>query len=132
MSAIVNGLPGIVCQMDDVLVFGSDQAEHDERLTTVLKRLEEAKVTLNREKCKFSRRRLDFLGHVIDETGIRADPAKTSAIREMQAPQNVSELRRFMGMANQLGKFSPRLAMANASFSIWAYLRSVRDMERDA
>ena len=110
MSAILNGLPGVVCQMDDVFVFGSDQAEHDERLTAVLKRLEEAKVTLNREKCKFSRRRLDFLGHVIDETGIRADPAKTSAIREMQAPQNVSELRRFMGMANQLGKFSPRLA----------------------
>lgn len=110
MSAILSGLPGVVCQMDDVLVFGSDQKQHDERLTAVLKRLESANVTLNPEKCKFSCKQLDFLGHVIDENGVRADPAKTSALQQMQAPQNVTELRRFLGMANQLGKFSPQLA----------------------
>lgn len=47
---------------------------------------------------------------IIDQEGIRADPTKTSAVHEMQPPQNITELRRFMGMANQLGKFSPHLA----------------------
>lgn len=55
-------------------------------------------------------KKIKFLGHVIDETGIKADPEKTSAIRQMQAPTNISELRRFLGMVNQLGKFSPNLA----------------------
>ena len=45
----------------------------------------------------------------MDHDGIRADPDKTSAITEMAPPTNISELRRFMGMVNQLGKFSPNL-----------------------
>ena len=110
MSAILSGLPGVVCQMDDVLAFGEDQSQHDERLDAALRRLESAGVTLNPGKCKFSCREIDFLGHIINDKGVRADPAKTSAIREMPAPRDVPELRRFMGMVNHLGKFSSQLA----------------------
>ena len=53
---------------------------------------------------------IKFLGHVIDQTGIRADPEKTLAIQEMKPPTTVSELRRFLGMVNQLGKFTSNLA----------------------
>lgn len=53
---------------------------------------------------------LKFLGHIIDPTGVRADPEKTQAIGEMGQPNNVSNLQRFMGMVNQLGKFSPNIA----------------------
>ena len=47
---------------------------------------------------------------MIDKDGIRADPDKVTAISQMDPPQSVSELRRFMGMVNQLGKFSSRIA----------------------
>ena len=87
MSAILSGLEGVVCQMDDVLVFGRDQTEHDTRLTAVLKRIESAGATLNPDKCEFSRKTLKFLGHILDENGIRADPEKTTAIREMKPLQ---------------------------------------------
>ena len=110
MSRILSGLEGVLCQMDDVLVFGKDQSEHDQRLTAVLERIEAAGATLNPEKCEFGRSELKFLGHVVNGDGIHADPDKTSALREMAPPTNASELRRFMGMANQLGKFSPNLA----------------------
>ena len=69
-------------------------------------KLEAAGVTLNEEKCEFEKSRLLFLGHIIDEQGIHADPNKTASIKNMKPPQNVSELRQFLGMANQLGKFS--------------------------
>ena len=85
-------------------------AEHDARLMKALKRIEEAGVTLNESKCQFGKTRIQFLGHVIDENGISADPEKVSALVQMKSPENISELRRFMGMANQLGKFSSRLA----------------------
>ena len=104
--------------MDDVLVFGRDQAEHDTRLTAVLKQVESAGATLNPEKCEFSRKSLKFLGHIIDANGIRADPEKTAAIREMKPPTNVSKLRRFMGMVNQLGKFSKDLATLTAPLRV--------------
>ena len=96
--------------MDDVLIFGKIKDEHDIRLMTALDRICSAGVTLNREKCLFGQDSLKFLGHVINKHGISADPDKVTAIKQMEAPQNISALRRFLGMVNQLGKFSPRLA----------------------
>ena len=93
MSQILDGLEGVVCQMDDVLVFGKDQQQHDTRLTAVLRRIQKAGVTLNREKCEFSKTKLLFLGHLIDSNGIQADPEKTTAIQQMHTPKNVPELR---------------------------------------
>ena len=109
MNKLLEGLKGVVCLMDDVLVFGATNDEHDTRLVAVLERLETAGVTLNPAKCEFSRDSVKFLGHMVDKDGIQADPGKTSAILKMEAPRNVSEVRRFMGMVNQLGKFSHRL-----------------------
>ena len=110
MGKLLEGLEGVVCLIDDVLVVGADQKQHDERLTRVLERIESAGVTLNPEKCEFSKSSVRFLGHCIDKDGVRADPEKTAAICSMQPPRSVSELRRFMGMINQMGKFSPNIA----------------------
>ena len=110
MSHILEGLSGTVCLMDDVLVFRANQEEDNSRLTAVLERVQAAGVTLNPDKCEFHRKSVKFLGHLIDEEGIKADPEKTSAITKMPTPQCVTDLRHFTGLANQLGKFSPNLA----------------------
>ena len=90
--------------------------------------MEKAGATLNKAKCVFHKTSVKFLGHVIDEDGIRADPEKTSAISNMEPPQSVSDLWRFMGLVNQLGKFSSRIAeisqplrglMSNKSAWVW-------------
>jgi len=93
--------------MDNILIFGKDQGEHDACLETVLKCLVSAGVTLNPSKCEFSKSEIKFLGHIINYKGVTADPAKTAAILQMSPPKNVSEMRRFVGMANQLSKFIP-------------------------
>ena len=110
MNRILEGLKGVICHMDDVLVFGATMEEHDANLLAVLKRLEEAGATLNSRKCKFRQPRVNFLGHLLDKEGIRADPSKVQAVLQMETPQSVTDLRRFMGMTNHLGKFSPRIA----------------------
>ena len=110
MNAVLDGLDGFTCLMDDVLIFGKDQAEHDQRLKKVLERIQSVGVTLNSSKCVFSQTELKFLGHLISKDGVKPDPDKTKAIREMEVPQSVSDLRRFLGMINQLGKFSPNIS----------------------
>eukprot|EP00731_Ephydatia_muelleri_P020339 Em0013g66a len=80
MGQILEGLDGVLCQMDDVLVFGSNQQEHDFRLHAVFKAIKAAGVTLNSEKCSFSVDKLKFFGHVISRDGVSADPDKTKAI----------------------------------------------------
>ena len=91
-------------------MFASSQEEHDQRLAAVLDRLREANVTLNSDKCEFSKSSVTFLGQVIDHTGIRSDPNKVNAIVRMKTPESISELRRFLGMTTQLNKFSPFIA----------------------
>ena len=110
MSKILNGLPGVLCMIDDVLVHGNTEQEHDQRLTAVLERLQKANVTLNKDKCQFSRRSVKFLGQLIDQSGVRPDPNKVLAIQGMNEPTNITELRRFLGMSNQLSKFTPHLS----------------------
>ena len=89
---------------------GKTQEEHDTGLRAVLKRIESARGTLNKDnKWEFSKELLTFLGQVVGKQGVSSDPEKTRAIVEMEAPKNLKELRRFMGMINQLGKFSPNL-----------------------
>ena len=110
INEILKGLDGVLCQMDNVLISESTQAEHDSRLFAVLNRIEAAGVTLNPEKCEFRKERVKFLGHIVDRDGIRADPDKVTAILQMGPPSNVPELRQFPGMANHLGKFTPNLA----------------------
>ena len=109
MSRLLEGLPGVLCLMDDVVVFGANKEEHEARLTETLQRIKDAGVTLNPQKCEFRKKSLIFLGHVVSGEGIQPDPDKTSAIQNMPAPKNVPELRRFLGMTNQMGKFSSQL-----------------------
>ena len=110
MSHILSGLPGVVSTIDDILVFGQSQEEHDHRLELALDRINKAGITLNAEKCEFSKKSVKFLGHVIDETGIRPDPVKVQAIQQLITPTNVPELRHFLGMVTYLSKFSPNLS----------------------
>ncbi|GFO30891.1 Pol polyprotein [Plakobranchus ocellatus] len=109
MSEILRDIDGVICHMDDILIHASNQDTHDERVRTVLQRLQQAGLTLN-EKCEFSKPVIKFLGHIIDGHGIRADPQKIEAIVEFPVPTNITELQRFLGMVNQLAKFSPELA----------------------
>ena len=50
ISELLNGLQGVQCQMDDILVFGKDEAEHDSQLQAVLHRIKDAGVIFNPEK----------------------------------------------------------------------------------
>ncbi|GFS27123.1 Pol polyprotein [Elysia marginata] len=80
MSEILKDIDGVICHMDDILIHSSDQTTHNERVRTVLKRLQEAGFTLN-EKCEFSKDEIKFLGHIIDGRGIQADPQKPGGSR---------------------------------------------------
>ncbi|UYV72761.1 K02A2.6-like [Cordylochernes scorpioides] len=110
MSAILRGVNGVICHMDDILIFAKRKEEHDETLREILRRLKNSGITLNKEKCQFGVSNVTFLGHYIDEHGIKADEKKVKAIAEMKPPTDVHGVQRFMGMVNFLGRFVPNLA----------------------
>ena len=63
ISQMFDSIEGVECYIDDILVWGRDQAEHDERLRKVLQKCREEKLTLNKDKCKISQPTVKFIGH---------------------------------------------------------------------
>ena len=113
MHKVLEDLPGVLCMMDDIIIFGESSEEHDARMRAIFRLLEDNGVTLNFEKCEFAKSSITYIGHVVSADGIKADPSKVRAIKQMQQPKDVDDIRRFHGMANQLGKFIPNLSTVN-------------------
>ena len=98
-------------QLDDVLVTGSSRQDHLDNLERVLKRLESAGATLIKSKCVFLVPSVEYLGHIIDDKGLHPSPEKIRAIKDAPEPQNVTELKSFLGLLNYYAKFLPNLSI---------------------
>ena len=109
MNRILSGIDGVIIHMDDVLVFGEDKSQHDKRLQLVLDRILQAGMTLNQSKCEFGVTKVQFLGHIVDGEGIHAGP-RIQGILDFPTPKKVTDIRSFLGLANQFAKFSNKLA----------------------
>ena len=105
MSELLSEMAGVSVYQDDILVYGKDVAEHDKRLEEVFNIIEKSGLKLNQNKCKLRKSGLEFLGHWIDRDGVKIHPSKIAAIKDMEAPQDVQGVRRFLGMINYLGRF---------------------------
>ncbi|GFR65841.1 Pol polyprotein [Elysia marginata] len=109
MCHLLERIPGVIFNIDDILVSGKTQKDHDEKLSKRLEKLKQAGITLN-EKCMFSVSKLKFLGHIVSDNGVEIDPTKVESITELPQPQNISGIRRLLGMVNQGGNFIDNLA----------------------
>ena len=110
MHKALEDLPGVLCAMDDTIIFGESSEKHDTRVRAVFRHLEYSGVTRNFEKCEFAKSSITYIGHVVSADVIMADPSKVRSIKQMQQPKDVGDIRHFLSMANQLGKFIPNLS----------------------
>lgn len=110
MDQVLHGLDNVVVYLDDVLISGTDLKDCQKKLYLVLERLARANIKVNLKKCKFFVTELPYLGHILTDKGLRPCPQKIDTIREAKAPQNVSELKAFLGLLNYYSKFIPNLS----------------------
>ncbi|KAK2704985.1 hypothetical protein QYM36_017137 [Artemia franciscana] len=88
MEEAFEGLEGVPIIIDDILVYGANPEEHDERLQAVMERALEKGVKFNKDKCSFSASSVCCFGHVIGADGMKPDPEKLKAIKEVPRPQS--------------------------------------------
>eukprot|EP00253_Pinus_taeda_P024031 PITA_24031 len=94
-----------VVYLDDILIFIQSWEEHLHHIRQVLQTLWQHKLCSNLEKCTFGMTQVQYLGYIIDEQGVHVDPAKIQVIWDWPSPTTLTELRRFLGLANFYHRF---------------------------
>ncbi|XP_063899929.1 uncharacterized protein K02A2.6-like [Zophobas morio] len=114
-TEIFQGIPNIKIYIDDIILYAKDEREHDKILKLVLKRAREFGVKFNKSKSKFNQKEIKYVGHILSRDGIRVDPSKIEAIKQIKPPKNCKELSRFLGMITYVAKFIPNLTQKTSN-----------------
>ena len=89
----------------DILVYKSSWYKHLQHLETVLQFFIKESLYAKLSKCSFGTAEIDYLGHTISGEGVKMDKAKVQTVMEWQEPQNVKQLRGFLGLTGYYPKF---------------------------
>ncbi|GFX30868.1 retrovirus-related Pol polyprotein from transposon 297 [Trichonephila clavipes] len=107
IELILKTVPGrfVSVYMNDVIIMFPSFTEHVDHLNQVFALLQDAGLTLNKNKCHLARDKLKYLGLFISKDGIKTDDNKVKEITEMKPPKNNREVSKFLGMAGWYQKF---------------------------
>ena len=114
-DAAFDRLTNFVKVVDDGLVHDVSFADHVTHVRDVLVRAREHGITLNPVKFNFAASEVEYCGYVLNADGYHVDDRKISAIRDFKLPQSRTDLRSFLGLANQCTDFTPQIAALSES-----------------
>jgi hypothetical protein len=98
---------------DDILVYSASFEDHVVHLQQVFELLSTKQWKIKLSKCTFAKNQVAYLGHLITQQGVATDASKISAISSWPIPQNVKELRSFLGLAGYYRKFVKHFGIIN-------------------
>ena len=110
MSCILGDISGVAVYLDDILITGRNEWEHSATIRKVFEKIREVGLKVKLSKCEFMSPCITYLGHKIDKEGIHSTDEKIQAIKRVQRPSNVTELRAFLGLVNYYSRFLPHLS----------------------
>ena len=143
----LSGLDRVEILRDDILVAGygdiqeEAEANHDQNLRKLLDRARKVSLKLNSKKMNLKKQQVKFMGHVITKDGLKPDPDKVKAVKNMPKPTCKQKALSLLGFINYLAKFLPKvsevaqplrdLTRANAQF-IWSlqHDKAFKDMKK--
>lgn len=107
MDCILREFIGKCCfvYMDDIIVFSSSLQEHKKDLMTILRKIGEAQLKIQPDKCEFFQKQVQFLGHTVSEDGVRPNTDKIEIIKKWPTPKTEKEVRQFLGLLGYYRRF---------------------------
>ncbi len=109
-DAALAGIDNMEKVVDDIILHGENLEDHIANVRKFLTRCRESGITLNPKKFQFAQQQVRFAGYMVSDKGIEADPEKLKAIRCFPKPSNITDLRSFNGLVEQLAGFSKDVA----------------------
>lgn len=96
--------------LDDIIIVSDTYEDHQEMLHRVFSLLRKAGLKINYQKCSFFKEKLKFLGYIVGNGKLEADPERIESVRGYPTPKNASELKRFLGFVGWYRRFIPNFA----------------------
>ena len=110
MIAIMEGIPGVVVFVDDIVVGANTNEEMIQRLRLVFERCREFDLRLKQEKCVFGASHITYLGFELSGKGVQISKERREALHKIKRPTNARQLRAFLGLANFFRRLVPQFA----------------------
>ena len=116
MNNAFAGLEGVFAVADDIIVIGCGETmieaenNHEANLSALRQRCTTQNILLDEAKAVVKTKEIRFMGHLISNKDIKADPSKVKAIQDKLPPTDVSGVKRLCGMVQYLARFLPNLA----------------------
>ena len=118
MDHVLQGLPKVVCRVDDILIQGSSDHEHQQIVREVVRRLEKAGLRARTDKTEIMVKEVTYLGYRIGVDGVRAVGSKVETLAKMQFPANRPKLLTWLGAVGYYARFIPNLATLEEPFKL--------------
>ena len=110
IEQILNGIEGVSVFIDDICISGETDEVHLERLKQVFDRLREYNLKINKEKSFFMKDEITYCDYKVDKNGIHKTQEKVEAILNAPQPNNVSQVKAFLGLVSYYSRFVPNLS----------------------
>ena len=95
----------VVVYLGDILIFSDTLEQHHAHVEQVLEMLQEARLLVEAEKCRFHTQQVDSLGYTTRPGEIRMQESKIEAVWGWHTPTSVKGLREFLGFTNFYRRF---------------------------
>jgi transposase InsO family protein len=110
IDLLITGCSRTVGYLDDILIGGETVMECQENLFKILGILNERNIRVNLSKCQFFKTSVVFVGHIFCESGIKPSEEKFRAIIDAPPPNDIQQLRAYLGLLNFYSRFIPNLS----------------------
>ena len=133
IQAVLSSLPSnkVVAYLDDILIMGKDFDEHLELVSKVLRTLQLYSIKIKPSKCEWFRSKVEYLGHIVSQSGIKKTDEYVKKIAKYPQPKTVGELREFLGLVNFQRKFVPNCSEIQKPLSCLTGGRKSKILEWD-
>ena|SRR5579859_3116631 len=95
----------LIVYLDNLLIYSNSRKEHEAHMQKVLTWLQEAGLLLKPSKCQFQVTKVEFLGFVVGNDGVKMDPAKVESITLWPTSKSPHDVRMFLRLANFYRRF---------------------------
>ncbi|GFT27265.1 hypothetical protein TNCV_5140621 [Trichonephila clavipes] len=95
----------VISYLDDLVIPAKNEQEGLEKLKIIFEVAKKYGLEIKFKKCQFLKRKIEFLGHIVESGTIKPSPTKTLAVRKFPEPTTIKQVQSFLGLTGYFRKY---------------------------